>query len=76
MSRTGRTVCFQAELLEHRMLPSSGWLAIQARGPRKEVVSLAVPSTYVSQSATEIDLTIARRWGRNRFRSTVRRRST
>ena len=45
------------------MLPSSGWLAIQAKGAAKEVVSLAVPSTYVSQSATEIDVTIARAMG-------------
>jgi len=45
------------------MLPSSGWLAIQAKGSAKEDVSLAVPNTYVSQSATEIDLTIMRSMG-------------
>jgi hypothetical protein len=46
------------------MLPSGSSFALQATGlPRKEVVSLQVPSTYVSQSAPVIDVTIARSIG-------------
>jgi hypothetical protein len=63
LSRSGRGVRLGLEVLDHRMLPSSGWLAIQANGSAKVEVSLAVPSAYVSQSATEIDLTIARSMG-------------
>jgi hypothetical protein len=63
LSRARRCVRLCLEVLEHRKLLTSGWLAIQAQGAAKEVVSLAVPSTYVSQSATEIDLTIARSMG-------------
>jgi hypothetical protein len=64
LSRAGRDVCLRPEVLEHRALLSRGWLAIQSQGsPVKEVVSLQVPSTYVSQSATAIDLTIMRSIG-------------
>ena len=64
MSRTGRTVCFQAEVLECRMLLSGSSFALEARGSAlQEVVSLQVPSTYVSQSARSIDVTITRSMG-------------
>ncbi len=64
MSRDGRTVCFQPEVLEHRMLPSGISFSLEASGSAlKEVVSLQVPSTYVSQSATSIDVTIMRSMG-------------
>jgi hypothetical protein len=43
------------------MLPSGNSFALQAKDSApKEVVSLQVPSAYVSQSATAIDLTITR----------------
>jgi hypothetical protein len=64
LSRAGRDVCLRPEVLEQRALLSRGWLAIQSQGSApKEVVSLQVPSTYVSQSATAIDLTISRSMG-------------
>jgi hypothetical protein len=51
-------------VLEHRVLLSGSSLALQAKGfPQKEVVSLQVPSTYVSQSATAVDVTITRSIG-------------
>jgi len=46
------------------MLPSGSSFALQSKGSaQKEVVSLQVPSTYVSQSATAIDVTITRSMG-------------
>jgi hypothetical protein len=48
------------------MLPSGSSFALQPKGfARKEVVSLQVPSTYVSQSATAVDITITRSIGSN-----------
>ncbi len=47
------------------MLPSGASFALQPKGSAiKEVVSLQVPSTYVSQSAPEVDVTIARSTGK------------
>jgi hypothetical protein len=64
LSRAGRCVCLRPEVLELRMLPSGSSFALQSKGSaQKEVVSLQVPSTYVSQSATAIDVTITRSMG-------------
>ena len=51
----------------HRALLSHAWLAIQSQGSApKELVSLQVSSTYISQSARAIELTITRSIGSKR----------
>jgi hypothetical protein len=65
LPRTGRLVRLNPEVLENRMLLSGNSFSLQSSGSApREVVSVRVPSTYVSQSSSTIDVTITRTMGK------------
>jgi hypothetical protein len=56
-----RRISPQAEPLEHRTLLSGGSAGTQSTGaPAPQVVVIQVPSTYVSQQADQLDVTLVR----------------